>query len=179
MVPLDQVKDDEFADFAKRWLTGDVAVNPSNSVPKVYDAPVNPKIPMEKRPSKSITLQPQIIMKDTSDGSDDGIELELQMLDLARTKMRSHLDSSCDESIVSRSSINSYESNRHMYTRSLVDRMSSTGERSTSISYPFWTPSTAKGTAYTNLLQYKVSWYSIEQLIFLFVDIQIQIPFIL
>ena len=145
VIPLDQLKDDEFAEFAKRWLMGDVEVQPPDLVPKVYDAPSRVNMTIDKRPSKSINLQHQIIMKDASDGSDDGIELELQMLDIARSKMKSQLDSSCDESFLSRSSMNSQDSNRYMYTHSLMDRMSSVGERSTNISYPFWTPSIAKG----------------------------------
>jgi hypothetical protein len=84
-------------------------------------------------------------MKSTSDGTEDGIELELLMLDRAAKAQRRLQQDSSNQSFFSRSSINSYDSNRNMYTISLVDRMSSDGDRSTSISYPFWTPSTAKG----------------------------------
>ena len=146
MVPLDQLKDDDFSNFAKKWLTGEVDMKPSNSTPKVYDAPGASKSTIDKKLSSNIPRQHQIIMKTASDSSEDGIELELQMLDHARRK--SSQLGLCNDSFLSRSSMNSIESNRNMYTQSLVDRMSSDGERSTVISYPFWTPSTAKGTFY-------------------------------
>jgi hypothetical protein len=145
VVSLNQINDDEFADLAKKWLTGEDYAHPSLVTTKVYDAPSDTDDDVEKKSNISSSPNHQVVMKSTSDGTEDGIELELLMLDRAAKAQRRLQQDSSNQSFFSRSSINSYDSNRNMYTISLVDRMSSDGDRSTSISYPFWTPSTVKG----------------------------------